>query len=74
MTRIENNLKETKFGTIRRYIEVLKVSKMSLKLEFDNGNSETIQLIWLQKKQKKRSKTKAMHNACITLNTNILQW
>ena len=35
----ENNLKETKFGTIRRYVEALNVSKMSLKFEFANGNS-----------------------------------
>ena len=45
ISKIENNLKETKIGTIRRYVEALKVSKMSLKLEFDNGNSETLQLI-----------------------------
>ena len=45
ISKIENNLKETKFGTIRRYVEALKVNKMSLKLEFDNGNSETLQLI-----------------------------
>ena len=45
ISKIENNLKETKFGTIRRYVEALKVSKMSLNLEFDNGNSETLKLI-----------------------------
>ncbi len=45
ISKIENNLKETKFGTIRRYVEALKVNKMSLNLEFDNGNSETLQLI-----------------------------
>jgi len=45
ISKIENNLKETKFGTIRRYVEALKVSKMSLNLEFDNGKSETLQLI-----------------------------
>ena len=45
ISKIENNLKETKFGTIRRYVEALKVSKMSLNLEFDDGNSETLQLI-----------------------------
>ncbi|MCD4744944.1 MAG: helix-turn-helix domain-containing protein [Bacteroidales bacterium] len=45
ISKIENNLKETKFGTIRKYVEALKVNKMSLKLEFDNGNSEVLQLI-----------------------------
>ena len=45
ISKIENNLKETKFGTIRRYVEALKVNKMTLKLEFDNGNSEVLQLI-----------------------------
>ena len=45
ISKIENNLKETKFGTIRKYVEALNVSKMSLKLEFDNGKSETLQLI-----------------------------
>jgi len=45
ISKIENNLKETKFGTIRRYVEALKVNKMSLKLEFDNGNSEVLELI-----------------------------
>lgn len=45
ISKIENNLKETKFGTIRRYVEALKVNKMSLKLEFENGNSEVLQLI-----------------------------
>lgn len=45
ISKIENNLKETKFGTIRRYVEALKVSKMSLRLEFDDGNSEDLQLI-----------------------------
>lgn len=45
ISKIENNLKETKFGTIRRYVEALKVRKMSLRLEFDDGNSEDLQLI-----------------------------
>ena len=45
ISKIENNLKETKFGTIRRYVEALNVNKMSLRLEFDNGNSEVLQLI-----------------------------
>ncbi len=45
ISKIENNLKETKFGTIRRYVEALKVNKMSLNLEFDNGHSEELQLI-----------------------------
>ena len=45
ISKIENNLKETKFGTIRRYVEALKVNKMSLRFEFDNGNSEELQLI-----------------------------
>lgn len=45
ISKIENNLKETKFGTIRRYVEALKANKMSLKIEFDNGNSKTLQLI-----------------------------
>ncbi len=44
ISKIENNLKETKFGTIRRYVEALNVSKMSLKLEFDSGKTETLQL------------------------------
>ena len=45
ISKIENNLKETKFGTIRRYVEALNVNKMSLNLEFDNGNSEVLDLI-----------------------------
>ena len=45
ISKIENNLKETKFGTIRRYVEALEVNKMSLRLEFDDGNSEVLQLI-----------------------------
>ncbi|MCD4694909.1 MAG: helix-turn-helix domain-containing protein [Bacteroidales bacterium] len=45
ISKIENNLKETKFGTIRRYVEALKVNKMSLKLEFNNGNSEVLELM-----------------------------
>ncbi len=45
ISKIENNLKETKFGTIRRYVEALNVNSMSLRLEFDNGNYETLQLI-----------------------------
>jgi len=45
ISKIENNIKETKFGTIRRYVEALKVNRMSLRLEFDNGNSEVLQLI-----------------------------
>jgi len=45
ISKIENNLKETKFGTIRRYVEALKVNKMTLNLEFDNGHSEKLQLI-----------------------------
>ncbi len=45
ISKIENNLKETKFGTIRRYVEALKVNKMSLRFEFDTGNSEELQLI-----------------------------
>jgi len=45
ISKIENNLKETKFGTIRRYVEALKVNKMSLNFEFDNGDSETLQLM-----------------------------
>ena len=43
--KIENNLKETRFGTIRRYVEALDVNRMSLRLEFDDGNFETLQLI-----------------------------
>ncbi len=45
ISKIENNLKETKFGTIRKYVEALKVDKMSLKLEFRNGNSEVLELM-----------------------------
>ena len=45
ISKIENNLKETKFGTIRRYVEALKVNKMSLILEFSNGNTEVLELI-----------------------------
>jgi len=45
ITKIENNLKETRFGTIRRYVEALDVNRMSLRLEFDDGNFETLQLI-----------------------------
>jgi predicted transcriptional regulator len=45
ISKIENNLKETKFGTIRKYVEALKVDKMSLKLEFSNGNSEVLELM-----------------------------
>lgn len=45
ISKIENNLKETKFGTLRKYAEALKVSGMSLRLEFDDGNSEVLQLI-----------------------------
>jgi transcriptional regulator with XRE-family HTH domain len=45
VSKIENNLKETKFGTIRKYVEALKVNKMSLKLEFSNGTSEVLELM-----------------------------
>lgn len=45
ISKIENNLKETKFGTMQRYVEALKVSKMTLRLELDDGNSEVLQLI-----------------------------
>lgn len=45
ISKIENNLKETKFGTIRRYVEALNVNKMTLNLEFNNGDFEVFQLI-----------------------------
>jgi len=45
ISKIENNLKETRLETVRKYLEALKVNKMSLRLELKDGKSEELQLI-----------------------------
>jgi len=45
ISKIENNLKETRLETVRKYVEALKVHKMSLKLELEDGKSKELQLI-----------------------------
>lgn len=45
VSKIENNFKDHKFTTIKKYIEALNVSKMSLKLELEDGKSKELQLI-----------------------------
>ena len=45
ISKIENNLKDTKLTTIRKYVEALKIPKMSLRLEFEDGSPAELQLI-----------------------------
>lgn len=45
VSKIENNLKETRLETVRKYVEALKIHKMSLRLELEDGKSEELQLI-----------------------------
>ena len=45
ISKIENNLKDTKLTTIRKYIEALKIPRLSLRLEFEDGSPAELQLI-----------------------------
>jgi DNA-binding XRE family transcriptional regulator len=45
ISKIENNLKDTKLTTIRKYVEALKIPKLSLRLEFEDGSPAELQLI-----------------------------
>ena len=45
ISKIENNLKNTKLLTVRKYAEALNVSKMSILIELEDGSPSELQII-----------------------------
>ena len=45
VSKIENNLKNTKLVTVRKYAEALNVSKMSIIIELEDGSPSELQII-----------------------------
>ena len=45
VSKIENNLKDSKLTTIKRYIEALNVSKFSFRFELEDGSPTELRLI-----------------------------